>query len=818
MSANSPTDVPPDELAEVETLAQPEAEASNQNRRQKRLESEITEEIQAWATKIKSNRQSLLNVQLSQRGSLSPSVTYLIKELDTSGSVLKSRADILNSIIRRMIEEQIVIPDQPAIANEWRRKLLCWYEGLSENTKKNMPIFGQTISSKAVFNKMDGFKNLKWARATFPLVEKTFNEILCDLTKLGVIDPNYKNCEERQVETELKKQQASPKDSLTKALAELRLIPLSTYEDLTDSHARPFNKLLHIFAAASLKSKSLSSHQNYSEGFRHMTQHLREIGFTGSEDPREYVTPHYLSRFRKYLVDQMEAGTQHSYTANGVLSAVRVTFKRAVKIGGLGLTSFINVEGFDRVRQTDEYRPYPLSVRNAIRQACDKERKETNELAKDYIPFHGGRDPLDKKGYLKKGLATLENARWIFENKLNCQVISPWLAKVDDDYQQGFARLVKSADQGVVEVYARWGVIYQVTSRMMAPYITRLAQITGLNADSLKCLDTDDFVERHELTHRPYVRYWKERSGGGKVLHLDLMHADWTWLTLAQSSEVKKIFVEVTYLTRHIRAHAEDSVKNRLFIYESQKQIEFRKVKSFEDSTVINNVMNQLAEDHNLKAEDGENLNISASRLRPSLVAELIEQGVSIREIQVILGHKSILTTINYLDQLEFNKTAREVVDKTLTKIHKGTLIQETKLTKKPESSASNMGDSATIIKTSLVSCKDALNPPDDIKNLPTYKKGNPCSLLNKCLSCSNSIITVSDLPGLFAMQWEYNSLMSTSTVGETPYGAVIRDNLEVLNSILTPSPHGFTAEQLEEARRLAEHIITNPMIEGVTL
>ena len=67
-------------------------------------------------------------------------------------------------------------------------------------------------------------------------------------------------------------------------------------------------------------------------------------------------------------------------------------------------------------------------------------------------------------------------------------------------------------------------------------------------------------------------------------------------------------------------------------------------------------------------------------------------------------------------------------------------------------------------------------------------------------------------------MQWEYNSLMSTSTVGETPYGAVIRDNLEVLNSILTPSPHGFTAEQLEEARRLAEHIITNPMIEGVTL
>ncbi|WP_176393449.1 hypothetical protein [Pseudomonas putida] len=59
---------------------------------------------------------------------------------------------------------------------------------------------------------------------------------------------------------------------------------------------------------------------------------------------------------------------------------------------------------------------------------------------------------------------------------------------------------------------------------------------------------------------------------------------------------------------------------------------------------------------------------------------------------------------------------------------------------------------------------------------------------------------------------------MSTSNVAETPYGAVIRENLEVLESILTPSDHGFTAEQLDEARRLAEHIIPSPLIETVSL
>ncbi|MDD1032467.1 tyrosine-type recombinase/integrase [Pseudomonas shahriarae] len=464
------------------------------------------------------------------------------------------------------------------------------------------------------------------------------------------------------------------------------------------------------------------------------------------------------------------------------------------------------------------YRPYPKFARTAIQQACDMERQKTNELAKNYVSFHGGSDPLDENGHLVKGMATLENARWIFENKLNCRPTSEWSADSENKYEQGFTRLVRIGGLGVTETYAKWGVIYQVTSRTIAPYITRLAQVTGLNADSLKSLDVDDFVESHELTQRPYLRYWKERSGGGKVLHLDLMYADWTWLTRAQSIEVRKIFSEVVYLTRHIRELAEGAVKERLFIYESQKQSEFRKVKSFENSTLINNVMNQFARDHNLKTEGGEDLNISASRLRPSLVADLVEQGVSIREIQVILGHGSHKTTINYLDKLEFNKTAREVNSKALTEIHKGTIIQDAKSATKHKPSTPGTSSSPVIIKTGLVSCRDALNPPDEITKLPSYKKGSKCSLLNKCLSCSNSIITVSNLPDLFAMQWDYISIMSTSNVAETPYGTVIRENLEVLNSILTPSEHGFTAEQLEEARRLAEHIVTNPMIEAVSL
>lgn len=173
---------------------------------------------------------------------------------------------------------------------------------------------------------------------------------------------------------------------------------------------------------------------------------------------------------------------------------------------------------------------------------------------------------------------------------------------------------------------------------------------------------------------------------------------------------------------------------------------------------------------------------------------------------------------MNYLDKLEFNKTAREVNTEALTKIHKGTIIQDSQPVSKHKPNTPGTSSSPVIIRTGLASCRDALDPPEEITKLPSYKKGSKCSLLNKCLSCSNSIITVSNLPDLFAMQWDYLSTMSTSNVAETPYGAVIQENLKVLNSILTPSDNGFTVEQLDEARRLAEHIITNPMIEAVSL
>jgi integrase len=824
-SAAALTETIPLELVHEANPA-PEALSSSGQRRKKRLEAVITDEIQQWATEKIKSRQSLLSIQLSQKGEPSLAYSYLEKELDVGGNVFKSRADIFDTILQQMVEEKIVIPGHNSIANEWRRKLLYWYEGHSEEQKLQIPIVSNTISLRRCLNKVEGMGNLKWARMNIPLVEQTFQEILADLTVRGVIDTNYKTKAERK-EEDIRLREKSPKsETWEKSIDALRAIPLSHIAELVEHDpTRPFNKLFHMFAAASMGVHSVSGKKNYSDGYRVVSQHLLEIGFIGQEDPREYITPNYLPRFRNFLAEKLSTGEVSSGYADSLITSTRKMLKRALKIKGIGFSSFVDTKGFDKSRDTDTYRPYSENERKQIKDACELEIGETNELAKDYVPFRGGCDPINKYGFIENGFGTLDNARWIFENRLNCQRMSESYADHNNPYEKGFAKILGYSDKGIPDIYKSWGIIYEVTARLVAPYITRLAQITGLNADSLTSLDVDDFVECHEISRRAYLRYWKERSGGEKTLHLDLMHADVTWLSVSQSVQVKKIFQDVIYLTRHIRERANSPAKKRLFIFESRKGTEYRNVVTFGNSTVLNIVMHQFSNDHGLVSDAGGALPISASRLRPSLVAELVANGVSIREIQVILGHRNISTTVAYLDSLEFSKTALKVVDEALNRIHKEFVLDgassknmTSQDNERPEPSADETKPTPVSIHTGLVECRNVYDPPEEIRRLAGYKEGNPCSLLNKCLSCRNCIITVSNLPDLFAMRRDYQAIMDTSSVGSTPYGRVIRENLETLDSILTPSVQGFDAEQLAHAERLSEHIITSTLIEGMTL
>ena len=192
----------------------------------------------------------------------------------------------------------------------------------------------------------------------------------------------------------------------------------------------------------------------------------------------------------------------------------------------------------------------------------------------------------------------------------------------------------------------------------------------------------------------------------------------------------------------------------------------------------------------------------------------MIDHGVSLREIQLMLGHSSIETTIHYLDSLDFNSISRIKLNDKLKEIHQSTLDEAAKESIQ-EVKAEDDQKLALIFHTPLAGCKNIFDPPEFVKKLSSYTPGTPCSQYNKCLSCDNVIITVKNLPEIFAMQRDYSLLTEYTRVMDTPYGHIVRENLELIKSITDPKVSSFSSEELQNGQRLAEFIETTILIDG---
>ncbi|GHE92328.1 site-specific integrase [Thalassotalea profundi] len=725
--------------------------------------------------------------------------------LQGATSAAHSYVPLMNELNEILISEGILIEGTISSALELRRTVMIWWKSLSDEEKFDLETHGNSIS----FNKY--IKNWRGGK-DYEIINELAEQLNNELIVLGALRGDYIPVKERE---QLRDKEFIPKQKATaQRWRDLELISLESVEDLLapDSSDEPFVQIKQLAAHIRASYSAKSSKNNFRDAYNHLCKFLLKNNIATTSFLKDILNEYLLVRFNQdYIIPLMDNEEMSPATAPSIISAVRIILKRAKSLKGLGFHGFIDVEMAVKGRVTESYKPYIKQERDDINNAIHESIEETIELLSPYTKVGSGIYPLDNRGHLLLGLATIENARFLFENNLNCSPVYYHTAKTNEE--KGFLKIVGKLDVGLHEIYKSWGVLSVVDANVIAPFVFRLAQITGMNAEPIFDLNVDDLVLSHEITGKPCLRYWKERSTGEKELHLDLFEAKLQWLSKKQSVEVQKIFEGVVNLTANIRKDAHNSIKGRLFIFKSSGQKTYGEIKSFSELKNTTSIYSNFVSRHSLQNAAGKPLKFSISRFRPTFVSEMLEAGVSIREIQLMLGHSNIETTMNYLDKLDFNRIARAKLNEALTRIHKRTIV--------PANDNSQSSDflenpDRIIFSTPLGGCANIFSPPDFIRSMSSYNQGQACSQYNKCLSCENVMITVDKLPMLFAMQRDYELLMQRNRIMDTPYGYVIEENLALLDEMLNPKKSDFSIGDLEHAKRLSVFEET-AIVDGVT-
>ncbi|MDP1595410.1 MAG: site-specific integrase [Methylotenera sp.] len=758
--------------------------------------------IKKWLKRVKKNKRLLKSIPIYSKQTNKGIVYQVSKKWfkqafgGVSDVVYNSNKEQINSVIEIMIQEGLIQDGSSVYIINKRKKISLWFNNLTVEQKLNIPIYSNKISNSFLTSQVGSLPNKEFILNELKIIEDELlrlgltvpkEEFLTASEKVKLFDKNFK----------IKIKEISDEWSyLTNTLLD------DASKFVKPTIEKPLIQLQHLFAATIHGVEKDSTKRTTINAFNEYVRYIQ----SNQELEPVYLEKHFneftLVYFRNYLEKKTVNGEISESHANGVLSGVRKALSLANNIKGLKLPHFIMEEGFQVIeRKTDAYKPFSDEERELINEGIKQDIAKLSKFLVEYQPLVGGGSPLDENLNFKKGCKTLEGCRWIFDNYFGSNFIGAGrsvshsnIKTVEKKFTMAMSKL-----GGLHKIYESWGFASKIDSDFLLPYFVRLMQITGLNFQSVIDIDMDSFLENHPASGgRACLRYWKERSTGEKLYVLDIFNASFHWLTTKQAHEVKKCFEEVKYLTIEIRKKAPENIKNRLFIYESNKSI-----RKFNMRYLFNPIKR-------MGIRYGVNEGFNLARFRPTFVSELIGMGISIRELQLILGHSSIVTTMGYLDRLDFNKKAREKLQKIIVNIHQKTFLSED-----IDDAPVKIKD-IPIFKTPLASCRNVFDPPDFVKKLKSYIPGTPCATYNKCLSCDNVIIVKEHLPVLFAMQRDYLDISVYKSVGDTPYGTVIQENLILLNEILNPEFSMFDKEALDEAKAKSYYIDSTVTIDGV--
>ncbi|MEZ9703791.1 tyrosine-type recombinase/integrase [Vibrio breoganii] len=657
-----------------------------------------------------------------------------------------------------------------------RRVFLQWKKNLTESQKLEIPLFGNQIDQK-VFSHLIPPKR---SATHLPLLKAEYQSFSREIVLLKGIE--YKTVKER--ETTRKMAALDRDDGKLQSFLLQRDKKLASIDDFCSEKGR-YEDVKHAFAVGSLKAPSKSGISNYYIGYKHYCEFLESKALPQDSSFEDCFDSWSLRDFKEYLGEKVSEGILTTASASTMLSALRMTLTRLKTVRNFDF-NFLPADGFEVISESLVYKSYSPKERLQIQEMLDREMNLVKLKLNPYEKLDRSNVNLDDPKI---------QSRIIFEDDCNCipTYMGEWAAKERTKGQNKLVSFVRTRRISLPDLYDEWGVLTRkVTSREVGVYVLKIAQVLGLNLNPILELDIDDYQPHHPLTNKPCLTYWKERSTGEKMLHLDLFHADLQWLTVSQKNFVESVFDDIIHLTSEARKFVPSKISKKLFInfVTTPKEIK---------DSAMSKLYSELVEEYQLKSDSGEPLVFTTTRFRPTLVSELIEANISIREIQYLLGHSTIYTTIKYIEQLDLDRIIRDKARKAIEDIYKHTIQVSKK--NSAHTRQRKYDDSLIIMKTPLGGCKNIFNPPDFIKKSSLYVKGMPCSQYNKCLSCDNVMLTEKHLPELFAMKRDYLSSIENNIVTNTPYQIVVLENLSLLDDILNPETSEFTEDILIQAK-----------------
>ena len=507
-----------------------------------------------------------------------------------------------------------------------------------------------------------------------------------------------------------------------------------------------------------------------------------------------------------------------SYSITSHISAIRQTMEYAFDCNYIK-EPVLNISFSAPTKETNSRTAFSNEEYNALFKVITPQIQFSKKLLRPYKKIGGGCDPrkVSRQGFknepcINQGWAcwklsvdkktfipTINNIRWYFENVMECQPIPA--TKENIKIHTSFFAAARNFQGGVKNCYRKLGVSTLIDADIIMPLVVKLIAETGLNVESVLSLKRNCFSQSHPLTGLPYIQYEKNRSGGSKVLPLDLYdnvaESEFLKLRQKQSGIIANTIQTLLDLTEPLVNRAKGD-KDYLLLFESSASWRHGVVQKL-NNKAINTWTQKIVSENNLQGRDGNPLIFNLSRFRPTKLTELVEEGYDIFSIMNIAGHASVLTTLAYIDKQKTTSNFHYVIRRELT------IIKENahQILKDPLPVAvdNNNRVGQFMFKGPICNCKNPYDPPQQVKSSKSYHKGDACTFFNMCLQCPNVLITEMNLPNLFLYRAEINRALNNGVKDMPRQGELYKKTLAILNEVLTPD-FLFPEEVLIEASK----------------